>query len=380
MLASSIARRLAFVNASGGQRAAPVIRRGMRIIVLGGTGFLGAKTVEALKRFPQVDVLVASRRGPLVVDVAKPETFSELVPADVIVDLTDGTRSQPDALASWCLQHGKTLLEATSDAETVRRLVEAHRHSAGPGRVVVGAGIFTGVSNLMARAVADEAGEGASLSWAVASSPFSGAGKGTIALMVDAAARKVVRTVNGRREESSLAAGPTLDFAGTKRPSLRMSLAESEMLPLSTKASSIETFFAPKPGLLVAAFTLLPAFLLQAKWFRSALEAYFTVLRRFVLRSVPSSVQMVARAEKNGRVFERHTSSSDGMEAAAFAIAAMAEGVAKAPMVPGLHFIDEVLEFAPVIARVNEVAGRPVYDVSDGRLLAAASSPRDSAA
>lgn len=352
----------------------------MKIIVLGGTGFLGAKTVDALRQFPQVEVLVASRRGPLVVDLSKPETFPALLPADVIIDLTDGTRSQPDALASWCLQNGKTLLEATSDAETVRRLVQAARQSAGPGRVVVGAGIFTGVSNLMAHAVADEAGEGASLSWAVASSPFSGAGKGTIALMVDAAARKAVRTVNGRREESILSAGPTLDFAGTKRPSLRMSLAEAEMLPLSTKASSIETFFAPKPGLLVTAFTLIPAFLLQARWFRAALELYFTVLRRFVLRSVPSSVQMVARAEKNGRVFERHTSSNDGMEAAAFAIAAMAEGVAKAPLVPGLRFIDEVLQFESVVARVNEVAGRPVYDAPHGRLLTAAPGARDSAA
>lgn len=352
----------------------------MKVIVLGGTGFLGAKTVDALKQFPQVEVLVASRRGPLVVDVARPETFSALLPADVIVDLTDGTRSQPDALASWCLQHGKTLLEATSDAETVRRLVATHRQSSGPGRVVVGAGIFTGVSNLMARAVADEAGEGASLQWAVASSPFSGAGKGTIALMVDMTMRPAVRTVNGRREESSLSAGPTLDFAGTRRPTLRASLAEAEMLPLSTQASSIETFFAPKPGLLVTTFTLIPVFLLKAKWFRVLLEAYFTVLRRLLFRSVSTSVQMVARAEKNGRVFERQTNSNDGMEAAAYAIAAMAEGVAKAPRVPGLRFIDEVLQLEPLLARVNEVAGKPVYDVPGGRLLPTASGARDGAA
>lgn len=380
MVASSNAPPLAFVNASGETRGGLAIRAGMKIIVLGGTGFLGARTVEALKQFPAVEVLVASRHGPLVVDLAQPETFAELEPADVIVDLTDGTRSRPDALAAWCLQHGKTLLEATSDAETVQRLVQAHRHSTGPGRVVVGAGIFTGVSNLMAHAVAEEAGEGASLSWAVASSPFSGAGKGTIALMVDAAARKAVRTVNGRREQSALSAGPTVDFAGVRRPSLRMSLAEAEMLPLSTQASTIETFFAPKPGLLVTAFTLLPAFLLQAKWFRAALEAYFTLLRRFVLRGVSTSVQMVARAEKNGRVFARHTTSPDGMEAAAFAIAAMAEGVVKAPMVPGLRFIDEVLQLEPVLARVNEVAGKPVYDAPGGRVLSIASGARDGAA
>ncbi|MCA2979980.1 MAG: hypothetical protein INH41_08885 [Myxococcaceae bacterium] len=335
--------------------------------MLGGTGFLGAKTVAALRQLPQARVEVASRRGPLVVDVTRSETFRALAlaRADVIVDLTDGPRSRPDALAAFCLERGLTLLEATSDAETVRRLVTAHRGSPGPGRVVLGAGIFTGVSNLLARAVADEAGPGAALTWAVTSSPFSGAGNGTISLMVDAAARPVVRTIDGARFEGRLSKGPTLDFGGSRRPSLRMSLAEAEMLPLSASARAVDTCFAPRPGLLVVAFTALPSFLLRAAWFRAALEASFTVLRRYALRGVASPVQMLARAERDGRVFERHTTSSDGMEAAAFAIAALAEGVAQASPPPGLRFIDEVLRFEPVVKRVNALAGWALYEVVD---------------
>lgn len=335
----------------------------MKVVVIGGTGFLGAKTVEALRRFKDVQVEVASRRGPLVVDVARPDTFAVLSVADVVIDLTDGTRSRPDALATWCLESGKTLLEATSDAETIRRLIEANRAATGPGRVVLGGGIFTGVSNLMARDVADSAGAGCSLTWAVASSPYSGAGKGTIALMVEAAARPAVTTVNGRREERGLARGPTLDFAGTARPSLSMSLAEAEMLPLSTKATTVETYFAPKPGFLVTAFTLLPAFLLSRPWFRSLLEVSFTVLRRFVLRAVPSSVQMVARAERAGQVSVRTVTCPDGMEAGAWALAAMAEAVGRKPPPPGLSFIDDAIRVDALVARVNEVAGRAVLEL-----------------
>ncbi len=334
----------------------------MKVVVIGGSGFLGAKTVEALRRFPDMQVEVASRRGPLVVDVGVPETFSELGGADVVIDLTDGTRSRPDALAAWCLESGKTLLEATSDAETIRRLVDAHRTSTGPGRVVLGGGIFTGVSNLMARDVAASAGAGCSLTWAVASSPFSGAGKGTIALMVEAAARPAVKTVNGKREEHRLSRGPTLDLAGTKRPTLRMSLAEAEMLPRSTGATNVETFFAPKPGFLVTAFTMLPASLLATRWFRWLLEAYFTLLRRFVLRSLPSSVQMVATAAREGRVFSRAVTCDDGMEAGAWALAAMAEAVGRTPPSPGLSFIDDAVRLEPLVNRVNEVAREAVFN------------------
>lgn len=333
----------------------------MKVVVIGGTGFLGAKTVRALRRFPDVQVEVASRRGPIVVDVSKAQTFSALGASDVVIDLTDCTRSRPDALATWCLESGKTLLEATSDSQTIRRLVDAHRSTKGPGRVVLGGGIFTGVSNLMARDVADAAGAGCSLTWAVASSPYSGAGKGTIALMVEAAARPAVKTVDGKRQEHGLSRGPTLDFAGTKRPTLAMSLAEAEMFPLSTIATTIETFFAPKPGFLVTAFTMLPAFLLATSWFRVLLEAYFTLLRRFVLRSMPSSVQMVARAEGAGLVFSRTVTCTDGMEAGAWALAAMAEAVGRTPPKPGLSFIDDAVRLEPLVLRVNEVAREAVF-------------------
>ncbi len=336
----------------------------MRIVVIGGSGFLGRKTVEALRRFPDVTVDVASRRGPLVVDVGKPSTFDQLRGADVIVDLTDGTRGSPDVLVAWCLANGLTLLEATSDAPTVARLRSTFAGNSGPGRLVLGAGIFTGVSNLLARHVAEGAGAGCALTLGIASSPYSGAGASTIALMVDGAARPAVRTVDGVRTEGPLERGPTLDFAGVSRPTLRMSLAEADMLPHSTRATSVQTLFAPKPAFLVSAFAALPRSLVQRRWFQRLLEAYFTVLRRFVLRSVPSAVELLAVAERDGRRVSRWVTTVDGMDACAWAIAAMAEALGRAPPPSGLCFIDDALALEPTLARIAEVAGRPVYVLS----------------
>lgn len=332
----------------------------MRVVVVGGTGFLGSRTVAALRRFPKVTVEVASRRGPVVIDLARPETFAALRGADVVIDLTDGTRSRPDALAAFCLDEGLTLIEATSDAEAVRRLREQLSGRAGPGRVVLGGGIFTGVSNLLAREVARRVGEGCTLTWAVSSSPYSGAGTGTISLMVDSAARPAVKTEAGARLEVPLQRGPTLALGGRERPTLLASLAEAEMLPYSTGASSVAVYFAPRPAFLVWAFVALPRWLLVQAWFRALFTAYFVLLRKVLLRGVSSAVFMLARAERDGRREEREVLCDDGMEAGAWALAAMAEAVVASPPRPGLSFIDDAVTLEAVVRRVNEVAARAV--------------------
>jgi hypothetical protein len=336
----------------------------MRIVVIGGAGFVGQRTVNALRTRPGVQVEVAGRRGPLVLDVTRPETFGSLLGADVVVDVSNGTRSAPDALASFCLREGLTLLEATSDAEAVRRLCDAHGDSTGPGRLVLGAGLFTGLSNLLARDVADAVGPGCALTWAVSSTPYSGAGAGTIALMVDAAQRPAVGTRAGQRVSEPLSRGPAISCAGVVRPTLRASLAEAELLPRSTRAADIECLMALRPGFLVAMFAMLPAALLRQRWFQWLLEVSFTLLRRGVLRAVPSAVQMVARAERGGRVVERHLTCADGMDVCAWAIAVMAEAVGQTPPPRGVSCIDDVVRLEPLVARLNEAAGGELVHVT----------------
>jgi hypothetical protein len=294
------------------------------VSVGGGTGHLGRRTVQALERVPGLEVRALSRRGPWPLDVTREETFAVLEGSALVVDLSDATTTPPDALVGWCLARGLTVLEATSDAPCVERLHA--RFASTPGRLVLGAGIFTGASNLLARAAADAVGRATALTLAISSSPFSGAGKGTIALMLAAAAQPVVRWVAGRRVvEPRMSAGRTVDFGRARRPTLRAPFAETAMLHHSTGAPEVEVLFSLRPALLAPAFRALPPSFTASRLGRALLGVYVTLLRRGLLAKVPTAVELWARATDGAVVVERRARAEDGMDAAAWLIAAMAE-------------------------------------------------------
>lgn len=333
-----------------------------RIVVLGGSGFLGSRVVTGLRK-AGADVTVASRRSEVKVDATKPETFAALEPFDVVVDLSDTVTNAPDAVVAWCLERGKCVIEGTSEAQCVERLHAAHVGT--KGRLVLGGGIFTGVSNLLARDVAKRVGTLESVTLGVASSPFSGSGSGTIALMVKALEVPAVRYEGGQRvEEPKVRRGPSLDFGGVTRPTGYMSLAEPFMVHRSTGAPKVDVLFAPKPGVLVPAFTAIPGWLARSRWFQAFMRGYFTVLRRLLLRGVGSAVELVASARGSGGAATRWVKATDGMDAGGFALAAMAEAVAAKADWAGARFIDDVTSLEPIVARTNELADTALLELS----------------
>lgn len=327
-----------------------------RIAVLGGSGFLGSKVVAALKR-AGLDVAVASRRSEVHVDVTKPETFAALAPFELIIDLSDTVTTPPDALIAACLKRGQTVIEATSDAACVERLHAAHTEA--NGRLVLGGGIFTGISNLLARDVAKTPTERVTLG--VSSSPFSGAGKGTIELMLHAMASSAVRYEHGARiEEPKMRRGPSLDFGKATRSTGYMSLAEPFMIHRSTGAKTVDVLFAPRPGFLVSAFIAMPTWLARARWFQAFMRGYFTVLRRVLLSTTASAVELVACTPTQRRT----AYAADGMDAAAWALTAMTERVLLERDWRGVRFIDDVCDLEPIVARANELAARDVITLT----------------
>jgi hypothetical protein len=337
----------------------------MRITVLGGSGYLGSRTVEALRKAPNVDVQIAGRRGPLVVDATKPETFSALEGSDVVIDLIDATTVAPDAVAAFCVEKGIVFIEATSDRPAVERL--AALEAKGPGLIVLGGGIFTGVSNLLGHAVAQAAPGAKGLTLAISSSPYSGAGGGTIALMVAALSQKVVRYARSERVEvAELEEGPKVAFPLGERRTLHMSFAEPPMLHRSTRVPDVQVFFAPRPSLLVAAFLMLPAWLMRSRLFAGFMSVYFTFLRRFVLKAVTSPVELWAKATGATDVV-RAVTCADGMLAGGAALAAIALKLAEQrPTRRGVCFVDEVCALEPVVARANALMGHAVMTLHDG--------------
>jgi hypothetical protein len=321
-----------------------------RIVVIGGSGYLGSRAVEALRKLPGLDVVVASRRGEIKIDLGDPSTFGVLDGADLVVDLADATSTPPDRAARYCLEKGLRFLETTSDQTVIDRMLRDLRGSNGPGAVILGAGIFTGLSNLMGARVAREGG---SVRLGICTSPYSGAGKGTVALMASALSTEAIAYENDKRViHPPTSAGPRMDFPGGTKPTLRVPFPEAVMLRTSTRARTVDVFFAPKPSLLVYAFLMMPAALLRARWFGRMMGAYFGFLRTKVLARSATASELLAEGDR-GRALLR---AKDGMRAGGVAIAAIAEALLEKAAAPtGCVTIDEVVGLGDVVTRLESL-------------------------
>ncbi|NUO50558.1 MAG: hypothetical protein HOV80_17015 [Polyangiaceae bacterium] len=321
-----------------------------RIIAIGGTGYLGSRAVEALRKVPGLEVVVASRRGETRIDLGDPSTFSVLDGADLVVDLADATTTRPDAVARYCLEKGLRFLETTSDQTVIDGMLRDLRGTEGPGSVILGAGIFTGLSNLMGARIAREGG---TVRLGISTSPYSGAGKGTVALMAAALSTEAIAYKDDKRViHPPTSKGPEIEFPGGRAPTLRVPFPEAVMIRTSTGAATVDVFFAPKPSLLVYAFLVMPAFLLRARWFARLMGAYFGFLRTKLLARSGTVSELVAEGDR-GRVSLR---ANDGMHAGGVAIAAIIEALLEKPVaVKGCLTVDEVVSLGEIMKRFERL-------------------------
>ena len=87
-----------------------------RIVVVGGSGFLGSRAVRALLRAEGVEVVVAGRRGPLVIDLDRPETFAALEGASVVVDVSNSPSFEETAVMAFFTTSTRNLLKYAAAA------------------------------------------------------------------------------------------------------------------------------------------------------------------------------------------------------------------------------------------------------------------------
>lgn len=346
-----------------------------RIVIIGGTGFLGSRAVAALRTRDDIDIVIAGRNGPdLKVDLGRPESFAALAGAAVVVNVSSSHAAAPDALADHCVRHGLVMLEASSDRVVVERLLGWRGGGpAGPGTVVLGAGIYTGLSNLLGAAAMAAQPGATSLEIGIRSSPFSGAGQGTVDLMVDAMAVPA-RVVRDRTPTTTPAAlpGPVLPFALGARRTLTFSFPEVSMLAASTGAHDISLGFAPAPAVLWPSFRYLPTWLLTSSVFRWGMGRYFEFLRRSLLKNVASRVELVARSRSAAGEAVCALVADDGFATGGAALAAMAVQLTQRP--PGRRgvvTIDEVMELDEVVALTHSLAPATVRVERSGPASAA---------
>lgn len=182
------------------------------IVLLGGRGYYGQHVRWALEQLHQVKrITVASRHpGPdqMQLDVTDPSSFAALKGCDLIVNCTDTVGAPPDALAQWCLHEGATLMDMGADTATAERLLALASEPNPRGVVVVGVGIFPGLSTVLARQVAQSGAEPPqTLELGVRLSPLSGAGSGNCRLMAALLAQPGLRIEAGARIEGPAIGG-----------------------------------------------------------------------------------------------------------------------------------------------------------------------------
>lgn len=134
------------------------------------------------------------------------------------------------------------------------------------------------------------------------------------------------------------------------------------MLHTSTHAPNVEVLFAPRPSLLVTAFTAIPGFLARTAFFGALMRIYFRILRGVFLKSVVSRVELTAIARGSGQVARRWVDADDGMMAGAWALAGSVAELG--PFQQGTFMLDDRVKLEPVIARSNALAGSDVLRLS----------------
>ena len=320
-----------------------------RVVVVGGSGFLGSRAVTALKKARRTDrrdciPLERASRRPL-----GPSSYEALRGADVVVDLADATTFPPDALARWCLEHGIVFVETTSDMVAVDRLAKIA--AADPsGAIILGAGIM--------RAAADRAGPGARLELAVRSSPFSGCRQRHRLAHGEHALKLRCYRGGERVQHPPMGRGPRVDFPSGSAPTLRVPFAEEVMLHVGSGARDVDVYFSPKPSLLVWAFSIIPVFIVRSKLFAAFMRTYFTFLRCVLLG--PLEHHRNRRHRRRPR--SSHQARSHRARRHASRRPRHRRDCRRAPRPPRApprhaHDSDEVVKLAPVLDRMRTLGG-----------------------
>jgi hypothetical protein len=306
-----------------------------RILVIGGFGFYGHRVADLLRR--DHEVVVGSRRpreaGAVEIDLDRAETFSNFAGFDLLVNCSDSVNAPPDAAIMHTLAHGGTWLEMGADTPSTERLLALQPPSSCTGTVIIGVGVFPGISSTLVRAVIERGPECASIELGVRLSPLSGAGRANCALMAQSLFVPAVFRRGGTRIEAATALGPSVQLPylreGELRPatSVTVSLPDTVLMLASFAVPDAAVHFALVPSWLRFNFMLLAHMTRCFRFARRPLAWLITwqmiVLRAWLLRGVESRVEMVALADR-GQPSVRACALSfvDGQAATAFGVAA----------------------------------------------------------
>lgn len=344
----------------------------MRVLVIGGRGFVGSRVLQALHSLHDIEVWIGSRtpRGSnsIKADLNNQSTFSGMNNFDYVINCSDSIKAPPDNAINYCLIKGLTFLEASADLVTIDRILTKMRgqqanSDAPQGMVILGIGLFPGLSNVMARAAFQSRQNCQRLDIGVELTPLAGSGLGTASLGTRMLEFPAVRYEDGQRvTEPSIQKGIKMPFWSRERRTMQMGMPESVMLHYSTGVATTATFVAtrpPAPGFWISFLSALlsPRSALRRP-FIFLMRHQFNLFRTVMLRRVREPIELTAQADKSSWIFFR---TNDGFLAIGYVIAAALSLLASKPkMPPGLYLPDEVFGLSELVSKIQALAGNTI--------------------
>jgi hypothetical protein len=322
------------------------------VLVLGAFGFYGARVVRRLQasghRVLQGTRSGGAGEGIVRVDLGDPSTFDAFREAHYVLNCTDTVAAPPDAAMAHVLSHGGVWLEMGADAPTVERLLATPRPDS-VGTVLLGVGVFPGLSTALARSVAEAGPPPSRLDLGIKLSPLSGAGPGNCALMAESLFVPATRIEDGvlRRGPTALGETVPLVYGGVPRGSVNLALPDTTLIHRATGVPNVASHMALVPWWLRFNFAALAWVCAVLRPLRGPLVRLLTVglvvVRAWMLRGVETDLRIVAVADRG--LPSEHSQElhfRDGQEATAQgALGAVNACVARGRLAPGLRGLAE---------------------------------------
>jgi hypothetical protein len=349
-----------------------------KVLVTGGRGYFGRRVVVAL-RAAGLDVVCAGRRArPAVValDVARPEP-GQLRLYDAVVNCVDTLAVPAGPFHRAALAAGTMLLETTAEPGSIEAALALRCGLQGPGTIVLGLGIFPGLSNLLTRAAFEDNGRRGPVEVGMRFSPFSGAGAGMIALIAHLMAEPAPYYRDGERlTVGAFSRGPRLRFREGWQPTLRAAIPEADLLHASIGVDTLAVL-SPRPDVIQPLLRGVARLVPPWPWFRrlylGGVGLGVTVLRRSLFQ-VPTPVVIAALAGREGdreSGLWRTLTTPDGVSCGAYATAAAAAALLASRPPPGVYCSDELLTLDGLVAGVAALPGAPSIELEHGGCSAA---------
>jgi hypothetical protein len=339
----------------------------LRVLLIGARGFLGRHVNHALSRISDIAIVHSSReraRNSIYIDLNHPSSFAALDDFDVIVNCADSLMAPPDGLIEHCRLKGLIFLETSADTGTIQRILAKIPESPEkvyPGIVILGIGLFPGLSNILARSVAELSRDRTRMEVGVHLNLTSGAGAGMCRLMAESLKTCSVEFVSGvpiRR--APISRGIEMPFWAGSRQTMKVGLPETYMLRRSLKIPNVASYISPSPAGLRFPMLALGGALNwwhpPARWFTQGVWSACHFLRGGILCHRHKPVEITAIMDRT-EALSKHASLkvSDGIMGTAYAIAAAVSCLRKRRMESGVLLPDQVFLLSEIVAAMRHL-------------------------